>query len=146
MQLILDEAGTVDEALDLIRRYNIDFDGGPPLHYFVADASGDSAVIEFVAGTTRVLPRDRSWQLLVNFQLADSTAQQRAADRRYRDGSARLDAAAGRSDWRASLALLRDLRQGHTQWSVAYEPTTGAVHLTTGQRYDRVHEFRVPGR
>jgi hypothetical protein len=93
-----------------------------------------------------VLPREKSWQLLVNFQLADSTAQQRAADWRYRDGSARLDAAGGRLDWRAGLALLRDLRQGHTQWSAVYEPTSGAVHLTTDQRYDRVHEFRVPGR
>jgi hypothetical protein len=146
MRLLLDQARTVPEAVAILQRYNIDFTGGPPLHYFVADAAGDSAVIEFVDGTTRVLPREKSWQLMVNFQLADATAEERAADWRYRTGSSRLEAAHGRLDWQESLALLRDLRQGHTQWSAVYEPRTGAVHVTTGQRYDRVHHLRVPGR
>lgn len=146
MRLLLDRTRTVDEAVALLDRYTIDFTGGPPLHYFVADANGDSAVVEFVDGTTRVLRREQSWQLMVNFQLADATDEQRTADWRYRDGSARLAAADGRLDWAQSMTLLSELRQGHTQWSVAYEPTTGAAHLSTGQRFDRVHHLRVPGR
>lgn len=146
MRLLLDRARTVDEAVALVERYNIDFTGGPSLHYFVADAAGDSAVIEFVDGTTRVLRRSGPWQLMVNFQLADSTAAQREADWRYRTGSAELTSTGGRLDWHESLALLRKLRQGHTQWSVTYEPAVGEVHVTTGQRYERIHSFRVPGR
>jgi penicillin V acylase-like amidase (Ntn superfamily) len=48
IRLLLDRAANVGEALDLLESVNIDFSGGPPLHYFIADASGKSAVVEFV--------------------------------------------------------------------------------------------------
>jgi penicillin V acylase-like amidase (Ntn superfamily) len=37
---ILDHARDVDEAVEIITGYNIDFTGGPPLHYLIADAQG----------------------------------------------------------------------------------------------------------
>ena len=38
MRQVLDRAASVDEAIAIFRRAPIDFEGGPPLHYLVADA------------------------------------------------------------------------------------------------------------
>ena len=70
MRLVLDRAATVAEAVAIFRRTAIDFSGGPPLHYLVADASGDSAVIEYVDGRVEVIPRgERPFQAMTNFVL-----------------------------------------------------------------------------
>ena len=37
IRVLLDRARTTQEALDLIAGYNIDFSGGPPIHYLIAD-------------------------------------------------------------------------------------------------------------
>ncbi|HEY0700666.1 MAG TPA: C45 family peptidase [Micromonospora sp.] len=139
IRLALDTTRTVDEAVRLFESYTVDFTGGPSLHYLIADATGESAVVEFVAGRMRVLRDDRPWQLMTNFPLADADEATRQGDWRYRTGSARLDAAGGRLDPATTMDLLRDLRQGHTQWSVAYDLRAGTAAVATGQQYDRVH-------
>ena len=60
MRLVLDEAASVREAVAIFRRTAIDFSGGPPLHYLVADASGDSAVVEYVDGRVHGHPARRA--------------------------------------------------------------------------------------
>lgn len=49
MRLFLDRCATVDEALDLLAKYDVRHDvaAGSGYHYMVADASGKCAVIEF---------------------------------------------------------------------------------------------------
>jgi penicillin V acylase-like amidase (Ntn superfamily) len=49
-RLILDYAENVDEAIALVQKYNVNDNKGDGLHYFVADATGNSAVIEFNDG------------------------------------------------------------------------------------------------
>jgi hypothetical protein len=146
LRLVLDHAATVAEALTLIGRYNLDFDGGPALHYLLADASGASAVVEFVAGRMRVVPGVRPWQALTNIRLADVDEAARRTDRRYGTVAATLTRAGGRLEWRGAMALLRDVAQPHTRWSVTYELTTGSVHLVAGQRWEQVYDFRLPMR
>ena len=80
---------------------------------------------------------------MVNFQQTSSTAASRQADPRWRTATARLAAARGRLDPAGVLGLLRDVRQGHTQWSVAYDLRARQAYLTAGQDYRRVHRFRV---
>jgi hypothetical protein len=143
LRLMLDRAADVDEALALLDRFNLDFDGGPPLHYLIADASGASAVVEFVDGQRVVTRGGPPWQALTNFRLAGADAAKRA-DRRYATARAALDARAGALDWQQSLDLLRAVAQRHTQWSVTYEPRTGAVHLVARQNWASVHEFTLP--
>ncbi len=146
MRLVLDRARTVRDAVAVLDRYDLDFSGGPPLHYLVADRTGASAIVEFVGGRMRVFPRGpQPWQVMVNFQQATSTPASRQADRRWREATARLAAAAGRLDPRAALTLLRDVRQGHTQWSVAYDLRGRRALLVTSQDYGTVREVTVPG-
>ena len=47
---MLDYARNVDEAIAILGSYNIDFEGGPAIHYLIADPSGRAALVEFYQG------------------------------------------------------------------------------------------------
>lgn len=144
LRLVLDRAATLAEALAVFGRYNVDFDGGPPLHYLLADATGASAVVEFVDGDMRVLPGAAPGQALTNIRLAGLDEALRRRDHRYAVASAALGAAGGVLDWRQAMQILRDVAQAHTRWSVTYDLRTGEVHVVTGKRWARVHPFDLP--
>jgi hypothetical protein len=144
MRLVLERARTVREAVAVLSSYDLDFAGGPPLHYFVADATGASAIIEFVGGRFTVIPRGaQPWQVMVNFQQATSTEASRRTDRRWRTATDRLAAARGRLDPRQVLDLLADVRQGNTQWSVSYDLRGRRAYVVVDQDYRTVRLFHV---
>ncbi|MGW5672188.1 carcinine hydrolase/isopenicillin-N N-acyltransferase family protein [Micromonospora sp. NPDC003776] len=129
LRLVLDNAATVDEAVAVFERYNLDFDGGPPLHYLLADAGGASAVVEFVDGVLRVDRRRGPWQALTNVPAVGVAESQLRRDHRYGVLAEALDATGGVLDAPAALRLLGAVRQGHTRWSVVYGLRTGEVRL-----------------
>lgn len=141
MRQVLDHARTLDEAVGVLQSYNIDFDGGPGLHYLVADASGKSAAVEFVAGQVRVVPGRDSRQVMENFYLSDVT--DRSGYHRYTTADTRLAATGGALTSAEAMALLATVAQGHTQWSAVYDLQALSVRLTTGKRYDTVHELTL---
>ena len=67
MREILDHAGNQDEAITIVKQYNIAWEGGPPLHYLVADRAGRAALVEFQGGEIVVLPNDSPWHAATNF-------------------------------------------------------------------------------
>ena len=136
IRLVLDQAATVDEAVAVFERHNVDFSGGPPLHYLVADATGASVVVEFVDGEVVAHPTSTA----VNFTLTGTDEATRQADERYRTATGGL---AGARGWQGAMDLLSRVVQGHTQWSVVYGLTTGEVHVATDKRFDRVHDFKL---
>lgn len=136
IRLVLDTAATVEEAIHVFENHNIDFDGGPPLHYLVADASGKSVAIEFVDGEVVALPV----QAAVNFTLSGTDEATRMADSRYRTATEGLSPG---MDWREAMDLLSDVQQAHTQWSVVYSLTTHTVRVATGRDFERVHELTL---
>ena len=140
MRLVLDEAATVEEAVAILRRTPVDFSGGPPLHYLVADASGDSAVVEYVDGRVEVIPRgERPFQAMTNFVLTGGTP-----DDRYRTAMSTLRRSGGRLTPETTLALLARTAQPHTRWSVAYDLRARTAHVVMGQKYGgRVLTFSV---
>jgi hypothetical protein len=132
MRLVLDHAATVAEAVAIFRRTSVDFGGGPPLHYLVADAGGASAVVEYVRGQVHVIPRDaRPYEAMTNFVLTGA----RGADHRYRTATAALERNGGRLTATSTLALLERVRQPITRWSAAYDLRTRTLHVVMGQKY-----------
>lgn len=49
VRLLLDRSATVDNGIDILEDYNIDFSNGK-YHFFISQADGDSAVIEYING------------------------------------------------------------------------------------------------
>ncbi|WP_101786840.1 linear amide C-N hydrolase [Nonomuraea indica] len=133
MRLVLDRAATVEEALTLMRRYDVDFTGGPQVHYLLADRSGRSAVVEYGQGRMHVID-DR---VLTNITMAGTDRRARLADTRYRTLTEGIGT---RAD---ALGLLRRVAQPHTRWSVVYDLKAGTARIVTGQRWSRVHTFAI---
>lgn len=143
IRLMLDRAKTVEEALAVFQQYNLDFSGGPPIHYLVADPQGHSAVVEYKNGDLRITHGDAPWQVATNFYLADSTPAQRQADQRYNRLDTMLTEAAGQASLSEAMTMLADVAQRHTRWSVVYGMKSGAVWLATSKRYETIHEFQL---
>ena len=78
---ILDHAGSVAEAVAILKQYNIDWEGGLPLHYLVADRSGRAALVEIYGGEIAVIPESDSWHRPPTSLAARSRAMQQASAR-----------------------------------------------------------------
>lgn len=144
MRLILDHARTVDEAIALLGDYHIDFAEGPPLHYLIADAQGNSAVIEFIDAKMNVLRKEESWQVATNFLISGNSPEEAKGhcpryERAY-DALQKTDGALAPAD---AMAILEDVSQPNTMWSVAYHLTSGEIAVSMGRTYKRVHSFKL---
>ena len=127
----------------LIQRYNIDSDGGPPIHYLVADASGRAALIEFFKGKMIVIPNETASHQATNF-LRSSVESAQGQCWRHDTLTQRLPASEGRASAPNALKLLRDVSQNSTQWSIVYGMSSGEVIVTMGRRYETQHKFHLP--
>ena len=138
---MLDGASNVDEALAILQSYNIDVQGGPPIHYLIADSSGRSLLVEFHEGEMVIIPNEAPWHLATNFLRASAGQSAEGRCWRYDKVSKRLTEAAGQLTVQDAMDLLADVSQEGTQWSVVYGMSTGDVNVVMGQKYDNVHTF-----
>lgn len=67
IRLVLDKAASVEEAIQLLRKYNIYFSGGVECHYLISDATGKSVIIEYYNGEMVVTEADDDYQIASNF-------------------------------------------------------------------------------
>jgi hypothetical protein len=147
IRLVLDYAASVEEAATLMGQYNIDFGGGPPIHYFLADSSGRSAVVEFVSGEMRVVQNQADWQVSTNFLVTEEQPQgANSSCWRYNQVYAALEGAGGALSSQAAMDLLEGVSQEGqygTRWSVVYNMSTGDIALSMAREYDRVFIFEL---
>jgi hypothetical protein len=140
---MLDHAGTVEEAVDIMKSYNIDFEGGPPIHYLVADATGKAALVEYYNGKMQVFDNEQPWHLATNFLRSSVDDPADGGCWRYNKIEARLTETNGQIDAQAAMQLLSDVAQDNTQWSVVYQMNRGTVMVSMGQHYQDVHQFQL---
>ncbi|HSJ59454.1 MAG TPA: C45 family peptidase, partial [Anaerolineae bacterium] len=140
---MLDHARTVDEALAIVEEYNVDMAGGPPVHYLVADSTGRALLIEFYQGTLHVLANEAPWHQATNFLRASVAGDAQGACWRYDELSRSLRVVGGRLDVTGAMALLSNVAQGNTQWSVVYGLQSGQIDVVMGQAYGSVHTLAL---
>lgn len=144
IRLMLDYAKDVEEALAVIGNFNIDFEGGPPLHYLITDRSGRSVVVEFVDRNISVLPNTRSWQVATNFVLTGLSAENaRASCWRYEKVWDRLENQATPFSDANALSILKDVSQPNTIWSAVYDTSSLNIRIVMGKKYDQAHTFNL---
>jgi choloylglycine hydrolase len=148
MRYILDHARDVDEALSIFGEYNIDFQGGPPLHYLLSDRSGRAVLVEFYAGEMVVIPNEQPWHLATNFLRAAVESVDGGSTKghcwRYDRIEDALSQAGGGLDQGGALELLAQVDQSTTQWSIVYDQHSGDVLVAMGQHYDEAHTLHLP--
>ncbi|MBN1889098.1 MAG: linear amide C-N hydrolase [Thermoflexales bacterium] len=139
---MLDHARTTDEAVAIMQRYNIDFTGGPPVHYLIADAAGQAVLVEFYQGEMVVIPNEAAWHQATNFLRAAVTSTKGQCGR-YDKIASRLSQAEGRLSGSDALGLLAGVAQPNTQWSIVYEMRAGDISVAMGCKYDNAHTFHL---
>ena len=72
LRLILDYADNVEEAVEIAESYDLHDSAGTSYHYMVADASGKSAILEWVGDTDLTDNDSSSRHLVVTYHEADS--------------------------------------------------------------------------
>jgi hypothetical protein len=131
MRLVLDDAKSVDEAIELLQKYNIHF-VETTSHYLIADASGRSTVVEFLDGQMRVTDRHGTWQVCTNHQIwKKSEAECEQNCDRYRRASAMLGKYGSEVDVHRIMDVMDEVAvKDWTMWSSVYNLTTGEMLLT----------------
>jgi len=140
---MLDHASNVDEAVAILQSYNIDMQGGPPIHYLIAAPSGRSVLVEFYQGEMAVIPNETPWHPATNFLRASAGESAEGRCWRYDRISQRLAEAEGRITAQDAMDLLAQVSQAGTQWSILYGISTGDVNVTMGRQYDALHTFHL---
>ncbi len=136
IRLVLDHASTVEEAVELLRNYNIYFSGGIECHYLIADASGRSVIVEFYDGELQIVEAETDYQIATNFIAYNSlnigegfTEFERydMVEKEISDNNGILN----ENDVISLLAKVgvQDGEVDKLQWSVIYNLTTGDVRL-----------------
>jgi len=147
IRLLLDQAADLDEALALLEQVNVDFGGGPPLHYLLSDRAGRSAVVEFIDGRPQILRSPVAWQVSTNFLLLEETPNGASSSCwRYNTAAQRLDQARGVLEMNQAMGLLQQVSQpggSATLWSVVYNQSSGAIDVVIHRAYNQVYTFRL---
>lgn len=168
MRMLLDRAGTVKEALDLLKEYNMSMDKDPKAsyHFFMADATGDYAIVEYTNPDLALHP-DRmevltgvdSLRCVTNFYVSPTMAntdygfhKSDHGKERYRILREQLSKYAYRLNATQGMGLLAQVAQGpedsklstgFTQWSEIYDLTKKCVALSVLREYGTTFAFGI---
>lgn len=146
IRMILDHASSVDEAVAIFQRYNVNMEGGPPLHYLIADRSGRAVLVELYQGKLVVIPNQTPWHQATNFIRSALDGSAEGQCQRYDAISRRLTGTQGSLSAQDAIKLLEQVSQAHTQWSITYGLTAGDVHVVMGRQYGSVRAFHLDPR
>jgi hypothetical protein len=146
MRLILDYAKTVDEAVELLRQFNIHF-GETTGHLMIADASGTSCVVEFIGGEIKVTQTNDSWQVCTNHRIAgkSETENDEHCDR-YRLASGELAALSSSAGAGDVMQIMESVAQKQwTMWTSVYNLSTGELQFAYRQHYGSPYHDSLEG-
>ena len=124
MRLLLDRASTVDQAIDMLKGYNLcqDSPAGGNYHFFIADAQGDYAIVEYVYDTPDFSGRPNLMQVL--------------------NGNDTLRCV---TNFYVSPDMERhpDINEptSHTQWSSLYNLSSRTLDVAILKEYNKVSHF-----
>lgn len=142
-RLLLSKARSVEEAIHYTQRYNLFYDVAP-LHFMVADASGHSAVIEFVDGKMVVTKIQNKYQVVTNYTLYGNPTKTGFGKERYDNMQNTLEEQGGIISEEDALELLkRNVIPGDEQWSAVYNLTQKILSVTFSGEYEHVHHFKI---
>jgi choloylglycine hydrolase len=143
IRLVLDYAGSTQEAIELAQQYNIRMEE-PPIHYLIADSSGHSVIIEFVNREMEVIHNTDPWQVTTNFVITGLDDPLDAPCWRYQLAHESLSGKNGVLSDGAAMSILGNVSMASTRWSTVYDLRRGRLQVAMAREYDYLHYFVVP--
>ena len=164
IRLMLDKCATVDEAIELLDRYDMHSSANSCYHFQIADASGTSVVVEYIDDEISVLEADdvttagapaegQTYMAATNFLLTPGEYDFGGGQDRYAIVMEGLTAADGVLTEEAAMDLLAACAQephlnsrgeeSATQWSVVYNLDEPGATIAVGMDYEDVFEVSL---
>ena len=145
VRLLIDRAATVDEAIELLKNYDIHTGHGWTQHLFVGDANGDGAVIEWHKGQMKVAKSP----ICTNFRLTSKLAQEDPTGMCERFDI--LNDAIGKHPENTpddAMDMLEAVKQEfdnniHTEWSIVYHLTDFSMDISVDMDFDNVYHLEI---
>ena len=141
IRLLLDYASNVEEAIELLDDNNIVMTE-PPIHYLVADASGDSVIIEFLDNEMKLYTSSES-QIITNFLVSRVNHPEGSPCNRYDAVYLGIEDNNGDMSIDNAFSLLDASSQSSTIWSVVYDIEDLIVHVAMGREYTQIYSFEL---
>lgn len=155
IRMLLDKAATVDEAVTMLKKYDMHSSANSCYHYQIADAAGNSVIVEYVDNEMHVLKPDGKYQAATNFYLTPGKKFNFGNGQdRYQILMNSLKEKNGVMTTRDGMSLLEKARMHNvtlpktgvicnTSWSAVYNNTHKCVDLTIDQKYGKVYHYMV---
>ena len=151
IRLVLDKAATVDEAVELLRNYNIYFSADVNCHYLIADAAGRSVIVEYWDGKLQTVEPEGDYQVASNFVAYNSLniGEGFTEFDRYDKVVQCIEANDGKLNEQQAIDLLQEIGiyDGDTdklQWSVVYNLTTLEGKVFAHRHTENIQSFMLP--
>ena len=150
IRLVLDKAATVEEAIELLKQYNIYFSGGIECHDLIADASGHSVIVEYVNQELCVVESETEYQIASNFIAYNglNIGEGFTEFERYDRVQNAIEENNGILEVSGAIQLLADVGVfdgdiDKLQWSVLYNLTTGKGGIFANRKTNNIIEFNL---
>ena len=141
IRLLLDYASDVGEALELLGAYNVEMTT-PPIHYLIADTSGESVIVEFLEGEMK-LYRSNGSQVMTNFLVTVVDLPGESPCQRYDSVHSGIADGGGAMSVEHAFSLLEASSQSSTIWSAVYDMKGLTVYIAMGGDYSEIHTFEL---
>ncbi|KFL43210.1 hypothetical protein CH76_07840 [Lysinibacillus sp. BF-4] len=154
IRLVLDQAATVEEAIALMARYDMHDSAASAYHYQIVDATGASAIVEYVNQEMVVLRHKTNRQAATNFYQHPSKTTFGYGHERYGKVMDKLGAKNDTLTPAEAMQLLADVKlvgeadpfsnqPAWTLWSAVYELDKRSVTLAAHRNYNTLHTFTI---
>lgn len=142
MRLVLDYASDIDEAVNLIKKYNYHFDA-VPVHFLIADRNGSTAVVEFLDNDIKILKNSDPFRVCTNFIIHNALPNLLGNCPRYDFAYNFLYSRNGIVSMNDGMEILNNVSQNHTMWSTVYNMKTGEIQVAPGRKFSSVYNFNL---
>lgn len=156
IRMVLDKAATVDEAIALLKQYDMNSSGETGYHFQIADANGDTAIVEYINNEMHVLTKEEGYTAATNFVLYNDLNLGYGQDR-YEKIKETQEATNGIMTEDEALDLLLSVpAQGvrevegssegipsDTQWSCVYNLDDLTLQICTSRDRSRIYNYSL---
>ena len=145
IRMVLDKAATVDEAINLLKQYDMNASAGSNYHFQLADASGNTAIVEYIKNEMKILEQA---QCATNFLLTPGQWNDKGEGYdRYDTLKATLGRTKNTLTEQDGMMLLKSVVLNDegwpTQWSAVFNNTRKTINYCIHRDYKKTYSFSV---
>lgn len=157
IRLVLDRAATTQEAVDILKQYDMMASSGRDYHFYINDASGDGRAVEYDCNSSIRELVDTPIRSITNFfAMYRNKVKPHQHNDPYGHGRERYDSieavlteagdsATEETAWQAVKASSQEPNEGditsNTQWSIVYDNTELTAGIALRRDWDNIIHY-----